>query len=81
MCRISGSKRKGPRFLRPFLFGGDFFVLKKLVSDERGSSFLENALWIILFVLTIAAFTANLADATGQKFEELRNRITQIGAP
>lgn len=56
-------------------------MLKKLVSDERGSSFLENALWIILFVLTIAAFTANLADATGQKFEELRNRITQIGAP
>lgn len=56
-------------------------MLRKLIFDERGSSFLENALWIILFVLTVAGFTAALADATGQKFEELKSRITQVGAP
>jgi len=26
----------------------------RFLKDQRGSSFLENALWIILFVLTIA---------------------------
>jgi len=53
----------------------------KLLSGERGSAFLENALWIILFTLTIAVMVTSLASATGTKFGELTDRIGQVGTP
>ncbi|MEW6300795.1 MAG: hypothetical protein AB1671_24195 [Thermodesulfobacteriota bacterium] len=53
----------------------------KLLSGERGSVFLENALWIILFTLTIAVMVTGLASATGTKFGELTDRIGQVGTP
>lgn len=55
--------------------------LKRLLGDERGSSFLENALWLILFTLTIAAFVASLASVTGEKISELTNRVGEVGTP
>ena len=53
----------------------------KLLSDERGSTFLENALWIILFTLTIAVMVTGLASVAGTKFGELTDRIGQVGTP
>ncbi|MCL6479094.1 MAG: hypothetical protein K6T65_11880 [Peptococcaceae bacterium] len=53
----------------------------RFFKDQRGSSFLENALWIILFVLAIAPFVLNLATATGSKFESMAERIGEVGTP
>ena len=53
----------------------------RILKDQRGSSFLENALWIILFVLTIAPFVLSLATTTGSKFEGMAGRIGEVGTP
>lgn len=56
-------------------------TLRKFWQDRRGSAFLENALWIILFVLAIAPFILSLASATGAKFEEMAGRVSEVGTP
>lgn len=52
-----------------------------LLKDKRGSTFLEIALWIILFVLAVAPFIHSLAGETAGKFDEMKNRITEVGTP
>ncbi|WP_161485024.1 hypothetical protein [Neomoorella mulderi] len=52
-----------------------------MLADRRGSSFIENALWIILFVLTISPFILTLATAIGTKFTEMVSKINAIGTP
>lgn len=54
---------------------------KKIFQDERGSSFLENALWIILFILAVAPMIAGVATTTGNKFGAMTDRIGQVGTP
>lgn len=56
-------------------------LMKKLLRDQRGSTFIENALWIILFVLAISPFLVTLATAIGTKFTEMASRINAIGTP
>ncbi|SMB95710.1 Flp pilus assembly protein, pilin Flp [Thermanaeromonas toyohensis ToBE] len=55
--------------------------MKKILRDQRGSTFIENALWIILFVLAISPFLVTLATAIGTKFTEMASRINSIGTP
>ncbi len=53
--------------------------IRGVLADERGSSFIENALWIILFVLTISPFILALATTIGTKFTEIVSKINSIG--
>ena len=55
--------------------------IKRVLQDERGSQFIENALWIILFTFAVAILVGNLADATSIKFQQMTQRIEQVGTP
>lgn len=54
---------------------------REMLARERGSTFIENAMWIILFVLGISPFIVTLAAAIGSKFVEMASRINSIGTP
>ena len=58
-----------------------FKQIWRVFADDRGSQFVEGALWLILFVLGVAVMIKGLADATGQKFQELTNRVNEVGSP
>lgn len=52
-----------------------------ILLDERGSTFLENALWIIVFVMAVAVFAGGLAEEVGSKMDEMRERVGSVGTP
>ncbi|WP_165859279.1 hypothetical protein [Desulfofundulus salinus] len=56
-------------------------MLKRIWHDERGSHFLEVALYIILFTLAVAPFVSGLAGEIGAKMQEMRDKIGQVGGP
>ncbi|RKO66400.1 hypothetical protein D7024_05205 [Desulfofundulus salinus] len=58
-----------------------FGLLKRIWHDERGSHFLEVALYIILFTLAVAPFVSGLAGEIGAKMQEMRDKIGQVGGP
>lgn len=53
----------------------------KILKSEDGSQFIESALWIVLFVLGVAVMINGLANATGLKFQELTQRVNEVGTP
>ncbi|MGI9951346.1 hypothetical protein V3F56_03205 [Moorellaceae bacterium AZ2] len=53
--------------------------MARVFSDRRASTFMEMSLWIILFVLALAPFVSNLAQALAGKFQELADRIGGLG--
>lgn len=53
--------------------------LLKILKDRRGSTFLEIALWIVLFVLAVAPLVHGLATETGNKFNQMKDRVSQVG--
>jgi Flp pilus assembly pilin Flp len=56
-------------------------LLGKVLVDERGNAFLDNALLIILLTFGVAGFIVSLAGALGAKFTEITGRVNQIGTP
>lgn len=48
----------------------------KILLDERGSAFIENMLWIGLFVLVVAVAVSELAGATTGVIQEMINKIS-----
>ncbi len=48
-----------------------------ILLDERGSAFIENALWIALFVLVVASAVGSLAATTKNA---LNNQVEKIKA-
>jgi len=50
--------------------------LFKTLIDEKGSAFIEYALWIALFVLVVAVAVRSLADATTGVIQEMINKIS-----
>lgn len=56
-------------------------MFRKIMSDERGSAFLDNALLIILLTFGVAGFIVSLASAMGAKFSSITDRVNQIGTP
>lgn len=48
----------------------------KILLDEKGSTFIENALWIALFVLVVAVAVKSLASATTDAIGEMIQKIS-----
>lgn len=48
-------------------------------SDRRASTFMEMALWMILFVLAIAPAVAYLAGVVADKFNQMAERVGGLG--
>jgi Flp pilus assembly pilin Flp len=48
----------------------------KILLDEKGSTFIENALWIALFVLVVAVAVSQLADATTGVIQDMITKIS-----
>jgi Flp pilus assembly pilin Flp len=48
----------------------------KTLTDEKGSAFIEYALWIALFVLVVAVAVSQLADATKVVIEDMIDKIS-----
>lgn len=44
--------------------------------DENGSTFIENMLWIALFVLVVAGMVSQLAGATTGVIQDMINKIS-----
>lgn len=58
---------------------GSLAVKQKIInvlSDEQGSAFIENMLWIALFVLVVAFAVSRLAGATTDVIQEMINKIS-----
>ena len=51
--------------------------LFKILISEKGSAFIEYALWIALFVLVVAVAVSKLANATTRVIQDM---ITEISA-
>lgn len=50
--------------------------LFKTLIDEKGSAFIEYALWIALFVLVVAVAVKNLASVTTDVIQDMINKIS-----
>ena len=54
----------------------------KLLKDERGSAFIENALWIIVVVLLVAGAGYILANqGIKTKFNEITDYVGDVNLP
>lgn len=51
----------------------------KQILNRRGSAFIENGLWIILFSLAVAAVVYTLGGETSNAFERIVERVQDIG--
>ncbi|OIQ59759.1 hypothetical protein MOTE_10150 [Moorella thermoacetica] len=58
-----------------------FAALKKLVLEEKGSTFIESGLWIAIVVLVMATAGYNLANTMKDKFTGISNTVNSISIP
>ena len=56
-------------------------ILTRLRQEQRGQTFVEIALAIILVVFAVAPFLTSLGGTLGSKVGEITTRISQVGAP
>lgn len=54
---------------------------RRIMGNQRGNTFLENGVWIILIVFALAVAGAALALAVSGKYTELTNVIKNITVP
>jgi len=55
--------------------------VKTILSDERGTTFIESALWIALVVLVLARAAVALAGTMHFKFGEIEGVMAGIDVP
>jgi Flp pilus assembly pilin Flp len=61
-----------------------FLLLRKtisILSDERGTTFVESALWIALVVLVLAGAGVALANVIKTKYTDIGTSITNVDVP
>jgi Flp pilus assembly pilin Flp len=65
--------------------GKEVFILlrkvKSVLSDERGTTFVESALWIALVVLVLAGAGVALANVIKTKYTDIGTSITNVDVP
>ena len=54
-----------------------FNKIKTVLSNEKGSTFIESGLWIALVVLVMAGAGITLANTMDGKFEAIGEKITE----
>ncbi|MCL6479782.1 MAG: hypothetical protein K6T65_15510 [Peptococcaceae bacterium] len=54
-------------------------MIKMLNSNQRGSVFVENALIIIGLALAVAPFMMALGSTLGDKIDEIKTEVEQVG--
>ena len=55
--------------------------IKTVLSNEKGSTFIESGLWIALVVLVMAVAGVALANAVGQKFIDIEDTMHAVPVP
>jgi len=55
--------------------------VKTILSDERGTTYIESGLWIALVVLVLARAGVALADAVQFKFGQIEEVMNGIDVP
>lgn len=56
-------------------------MLRPILVDERGSSFIENGLWIALVVLTLAGAGLGLAKTINNKYTSINSTVNSVQVP
>jgi len=59
-----------------FFRGDNMTRLFKILISEKGSAFIEYALWIALFVLVVAVAVSQLANATTGVIQDMITKIS-----
>lgn len=54
---------------------------RRILGNQRGNTFLENGLWIILIVFALAVAAAALAVVVSGKYNDLSNALKNIAIP
>ncbi|HBQ26790.1 MAG TPA: hypothetical protein DD791_10395 [Syntrophomonas sp.] len=54
---------------------------KRILGNQRGNTFLENGLWIILIVFALAVAGAALALVVAGKYNALSDSLKDIAIP
>jgi len=55
--------------------------VKTILSDERGTTYIESGLWIALVVLVIAVAGVKLANVMQVKFGEIQGIVEGVEVP
>jgi len=71
-----GDLNKAAQRCLTFFRGDNMTRLFKILISEKGSAFIEYALWIALFVLVVAVAVNQLADATTGVIRDMITKIT-----
>ncbi|MFY9433141.1 MAG: hypothetical protein WAP24_08655 [Thermacetogeniaceae bacterium] len=58
-----------------------FNKIKTVLSNEKGSTFIESGLWIALVVLVIAVAGVKLANVMQVKFGEIHGIVEGVEVP
>lgn len=57
-------------------------LIKRFWSDDNGSAFIENGLWIIIVVLLVAGAGYVLANqGIKAKFDDIQEKLTDVDVP
>ena len=55
--------------------------VKTILSDERGTTYIESGLWIALVVLVVAGAGVALARVMRDKFDEIGGVVEEVDVP
>jgi len=58
-----------------------FNKIKTVLSNEKGSTFIESGLWIALVVLVMAVAGVALAGTMEEKFKEIGTKMDDVTVP
>ncbi len=58
-----------------------FNKIKTVLSNEKGSTFIESGLWIALVVLVMAVAGVALANTMSEKFGEIEGVMDGVDVP
>ena len=55
--------------------------VKTILTDERGTTYIESGLWIALVVLVMAGASVKLAGAMESKFGQIETKLGGVEVP
>ncbi len=58
-----------------------FNKIKAVLSNEKGSTFIESGLWIALVVLVMAVAGVALAGTIEGKFTQIKEKVSGVTVP